>query len=127
MERDHATAEVVLREERARVETRKVPVERVRVRKRVVMQTRTVTVEERREELSIERVPLAGEGQPSDAGSAAGDELVIVLREEVAEVVTKIVPVERVRIRRESVTETVAVDTELRREQTQVSTEPRHP
>ena len=96
---DHA--EVVRSEERLHVGTLSVPVERVRVRKVVVTEERTVTVTVRREELRVEREPIApGDVAPETlAATDDGPRLVdLVLHEERVVVEREVVPVERVRV-----------------------------
>lgn len=87
---------VVRREEQLRVGVERIPVERVRVSKRVVTETVTRTFEVRREELVVERLPIAP-GALGEARPAVGP-LEIVLYEEQIVVDTRLVPVERVRV-----------------------------
>lgn len=117
------TAEVVLREERLRVGHERVPVERVRISRRVVTETRTVEMQVRREELHVERFPLTGgvAGAGADAGPASGPrEVRLVLSEEVPVVTTQVRPVEHVRIWVDEVVEQQAVTAELRHEDVDV-------
>ncbi|PZE76138.1 hypothetical protein DEI82_06495 [Curtobacterium sp. MCBD17_019] len=95
-------------EERLVVRTDAVPVRRVRIRKVIVSEERTVTVTVRREELRVEEEPLDGidvvdPGTVLPIGSA--DAIELVLHEEQVEVVTRVVPVERVRVVTDVVTE----------------------
>ncbi|WP_181439723.1 DUF2382 domain-containing protein [Curtobacterium sp. MCBD17_028] len=95
-------------EERLVVRTDAVPVRRVRIRKVIVSEERTVTVTVRREELRVEEESLDGTdvvdpGTVLPIGSA--DAIELVLHEEQVEVVTRVVPVERVRVVTDVVTE----------------------
>jgi stress response protein YsnF len=71
---------IVRSEEELFVERERVPRERVRLVKRIVVETVTQTIEVRREELHVERVALAGSGgglsatEPSTAGQTAAAE-----------------------------------------------------
>lgn len=116
--------EVVLHQQRLVAGTRRVPTERVVVRRRVVTETRQFQVTVRREELEIDRIPLpdadtaatdppnAGlspTGSPADdrpgTRSGLGDDrrpappLVVVLREEVPVVQLLTQPYEKVTVR----------------------------
>lgn len=120
------TAEVVVNEERLSVETTRVPVERVRLRKVVVVEPVTITVELRREELVVEREPIAeGEPAPPATGDARlhEDELEFVLHAEEPVVQTRVVPVERVRIAKGNVVERREIETERRTEHVEVDHE----
>jgi uncharacterized protein (TIGR02271 family) len=112
---------VVRSEERLRVLTDTVVTGRVRVRKYLVTEERTFTVEVTREEISIERedVPQA------ERTTFVGDEVEAQLGEQVLELVRheervlvskEVVPVERVRIVRHVVTEPEVVRGVVRRE-----------
>jgi len=99
-----ADAPIVVRaEERLRTTTQRVAVERVRIAKRVVTETRTFTVKVRREELVVERLPAGADpDQPADGDRADLDQATplfeLILHEEVPEVTIRVVPVERVRV-----------------------------
>jgi stress response protein YsnF len=78
------------------------PAERVRLCRRVVAEEVTVTVRVRRELLEIEREPVSRYDPPRREDAIAHpEEIVIVLREERPVVGVEVVPVERVRVRRE--------------------------
>lgn len=109
--------EVVLAEERVRFSTYVEPVERVIVGKRVVTETRTLTVEVRREELYTERLAV-GDGESGEGGSL--DDIVLVLHEEVPDVTVRVVPTERVCVSRVQVTDEIAVTETVRRERAEV-------
>ena len=115
-------AETVLSEERLDVTTERRPAERVRLRKQVVTEEVTVTVEVRREELVIEREPIPRDAVGAAEAGAFEDaaETVIVLHAEEPVVGRRVVPVERVRLRRDSVLEKVDLTETVRREQADV-------
>ena len=93
---ERAAAEVVLHEERLRVGTRRVPSEKVLVRRRVVTEVLQVEVTVRREVLEVQRVPLDGREQAPDG--PAPEPLVLVLSEEVPVVQLQPRPYERVTV-----------------------------
>lgn len=109
--------EVVRSEERLTVRTRMQVSGRVRVAKRVVTEERTVTVTVRREELVVEHLP-AGEDDAAPARRPGTDGPVVelVLSEEEAQVTTRVVPRERVRVFLDRVTQEVDVSGEVARE-----------
>jgi len=111
-------------EERLRVGVSRRATERVRLRKYVVTEEVTQTVQVRREEFRLEREPLGGEpdGRSSDA-SAGEDSYDIILYAERPVVHTEIVPVERIRVTKERVTEQVTVSEDLRKEQIETTIE----
>ncbi len=114
---------VTVHEERLDVSTRQVPVERVRFRKVIVEEQVMVPVTVRREELRVEREPVAPGG---DAGLDAADAgpLELVLSREEPVVGTRVVPVERVRVFRAPVVEERTVRETLRREEVEVDLPP---
>lgn len=125
------TPEVVRHEERLDVGTQRVPVGRVRFGKRVVTEERVVTVSVRREEFFLEQVPAGADGTAEDlpgtgevppvpAEGIDPSEAVIVLSEEEVEVVTRVVPRERVRVRLDRFREEVTVAAEVAREVVEV-------
>ncbi len=115
---------VTVHEERLDVSTRQVPVERVRFRKVIVEEQVMVPVTVRREELRVEREPLApGAGPGLDATPDAGP-LELVLSREEPVVGTRVVPVERVRVFRAPVVEERTVRETLRREEVEVDLPP---
>lgn len=96
------SVEMTRSEERFDVRTETVVYDRVRVRRRVVVETRNVLVEVRREELVLESVLPGGAGEVA-AGAigtgVAGDEpLVVVLHQEVPEFVLRTEAYERVTV-----------------------------
>lgn len=108
------------------------PAEQVRLVKHVVVEERQLTVRVRRQELRVERIPYgAGEGtdqerhgELADADEAAGE---IVLYEEHPVVGTKVVPRERVRLVKSTVTEDRTVNADVRKERIDVETDPLDP
>ncbi|WP_460869680.1 YsnF/AvaK domain-containing protein [Rhodococcus aerolatus] len=114
---------VVRSKEQLRTGTERVVAQRLRVRKVVVTEERTITVTVRHEEYRIETIPAdehPGPGQPldptpsSDAGG--GDELVLTLHAEQPVVSLEVVPVERIRISKHTVTGEQPVSALVRRE-----------
>lgn len=121
-------------EEQLRVGTEIRETERVRLVKRVVTEDVTMTVQIRREELVVERVPIKdgtpfyddGQGTFSEAErerlySAVetafnGDTVEVVLYEEKPRVEVDVVPIERVRMRREAHTHDETVSGQVRKE-----------
>lgn len=116
--------DAVLHQERAHVDVRRVPRERVRVRREVVTEEVTVVVAVRREVLRVEREPLdAGTGHLAGAGTggpgpaaAPAQPLELVLSEERPVVHLEVVPYERVRVDVRSVPTTTPVSARERRE-----------
>jgi stress response protein YsnF len=142
------------------------PRERVRVRRRVVTEIRSVEVELRREELVVEREPVGDDARPAAApapeptgtrasgsgeftaglppgverrpvelgdpaghrpsGSAA-EPIVLVLHAEEPVVTTRVVPLERVRVVKELITDQRPVTIDLRRERIEVERTPAPP
>ena len=124
-ERTEATtqAEVTLSEERLQVDRRQRPHERVRLRKYVVTEYVTVRVPVRREEVSLERIPIEDE---HDAEPADGPELVLMTEEPVIE--KHVVARERVRLHKDVMTAEREVTETVRREQAEVERDPEpHP
>lgn len=112
----HRTAaEVVLHEEQLRVGTRRVPTEKVLVRRRVVTEVRSIEVTVRREVLEVHRVPLDGHERSPVGGPP--EPLVVLLSEEVPVVQLETRPYERVTVHVDTVTEHVRVSERLAREQ----------
>jgi uncharacterized protein (TIGR02271 family) len=98
-------------EERLVAGTRREPVETVRLRKYVVTEQRQVTVPVRREEVRLERVPVTEGDQ--DSSTPAED---LVLHEERPVVTTETVPVERVRLGKDTVSDEQTVTGTVRQE-----------
>jgi uncharacterized protein (TIGR02271 family) len=106
-------------EEQLRVGTEKVQTGRARLRKYVVTEEQTVTVPVSREEVRIEREPIT-DGNVGDALSGpdiSEEEHEVVLTEERPVIAKETVPVERVRLDKETVTENETVTGEVRKEE----------
>jgi len=87
---------VIRSEERLSATTVRTATERVRIRKVVVTDERTITVQLRREELVIEREPLDAPRQAD--GSEPPAPITLVLHAEQPVLTTRIVPTERVSV-----------------------------
>ncbi len=109
-------------EEQLAVSTRSVATERARLRKRVVTEEVTLTVTLRKEELVIEREPVADHEAGEHVGSTdfADSDQEIVLYEEVPVVEKVLRPVERVRLGTRVATEQRTVSGEVRKERVDV-------
>ena len=103
-------------EEQLHVGTEKVQAGRARLRKFVVTEQQTVTVPVTREEVRVVREPVAPGDTVDDVsiGEAAAD---VVLTEERVVVNKETVPVEKVRLDTETVTEQQDVTESVRKEQ----------
>ncbi|MBA2624457.1 MAG: YsnF/AvaK domain-containing protein [Acidimicrobiia bacterium] len=123
-DRAQGAREVIRSEEELRVERQWRDAYRVRVTKRIVTEERTITVPVRREELVIEHEPITEETW-RDGPPGPAEDLVLTLREEQIEVVTRVVPLERVRISVDRTTERLRIDEDLRREQVRVEVDGR--
>ena len=109
-------------EERLDVGVQRQEAGRARLRKYVVTEQQTVTVPVSREEVRLEREPIT-DGNVGDA--LAGPEISeeeheVILTEERAVVSTETVPVERVRLETETVTDQETVTGEVRKEQVEL-------
>jgi uncharacterized protein (TIGR02271 family) len=118
-------ASVVRSEEVLQTGTETVVTDRLTLRKRVVTEMVTQTVELRREELVIERETMdpdtGSEHDSAEPEYAFNDaDYEIVLHAERAVLSTYVVPIERVRLSTRVVTEAAAVTENLRREQVEV-------
>jgi uncharacterized protein (TIGR02271 family) len=111
---------LVRSEERLRVLTDTVVTGRVRVRKYLVTEQRTFTVEVTREEISVEQEevpPAERTSLPAGSAEPLSEQVLELVRHEERVVVTKeVVPVERVRVVRRVVTEPEIVRGVVRRE-----------
>lgn len=112
-------AELTLSEERLRVDTRSFPIGKAVLRKTIVVEQRTITVEVRREEAQLQVLPYDTEdGSEENGGHGAHVALpdLVLHREEI--VITKrIVPVERVRLELRPVTVQRTVTKNVRHEE----------
>ena len=109
-------------EEELRVGTQSRERGRVRLRKYVTTETQQVTVPVQREEVRVEREPIT-DANLDDATSGPAiseEEHEVTLREEEAVVEKRVVPRERVRLDKDTVTDERQVSEEVRKEQIQV-------
>ena len=106
-------------EERLQVGTESHESGRARLRKYVVTENVTQTVPVQREEVRIEREPItdANAGDAFDGPAISEEEHEVILHEERPVVAKETVPVERVRLDKETVTEERTVNEEVRKEQ----------
>ncbi|VVJ15543.1 putative conserved domain protein [Amycolatopsis camponoti] len=105
-------------EERLNVGTEQVETGHVRLRKYVVTEEQQVTVPVRHEEVRIEREPIKDGQAGGEIGEAEQD---VVLHAEKPVVRKETVPVERVRLRTETVTDEQTVSGKVRKEQFEVT------
>ncbi|MET3143942.1 UNVERIFIED_ORG: uncharacterized protein (TIGR02271 family) [Arthrobacter sp. UYEF10] len=105
-------------EERLNVGTEKQATGRARLRKYVTTENVTQTVPVRREEVRIEREPItdANRGDAQAGPDISEEEHEVILHQERPVVEKETVPVERVRLDKETVTDEVTVDEEVRKE-----------
>ncbi|MDK3258023.1 PRC and DUF2382 domain-containing protein [Blastococcus capsensis] len=106
-------------EEQLRVGTERVESGRARLRKYVVSETVTQTVPVTHEEIRVEREPItdADVGNALDGPAISEEEHEVVLHGERPVVQKEAVPVERVRLDTDTVTEQATVDEQVRKEQ----------
>ncbi|WP_337063358.1 YsnF/AvaK domain-containing protein, partial [Kineococcus sp. G2] len=120
-------AEVLRSAEELRTRTVRAPRERVRIRKQIVSEVRTVEVPVRVERLVVEHEPLdgaaAGPAGENPTGPASAEPLEIVLHEEVPVVSLRVQPVEVVRVGVRTVQDEEVVEVDLRSEQVVVEQE----
>ena len=89
----------------------------MKVRKRVRTDREQIEVPTRREEVSVERVPVSGEATEAEIGE---DEVVVPVTEEEVVVGKRAVAKEEVRIRKDVVEDTEVVEEDVRREEIDV-------
>jgi uncharacterized protein (TIGR02271 family) len=106
-------------EERLNVGTQRVETGRARLRKHVVTERQDVTVPVTREEVRVEREPIteANRDAAYDGPALSEEEHEVVLTEERPVVEKETVPVERVRLSKEQVTENREVSEDVRHEE----------
>ena len=109
-------------EERLNVGTEKVQTGRARLRKYVTTEQQTVTVPVSREEVRVEREPItdANRGAALSGPDISEEEHEVTLHAERPVVEKEAVPVERVRLDKETVTEHATVNEGLRKEEIDV-------
>ena len=106
-------------EERLSVGTERVQAGRARLRKHVVTENETVTVPVSHEEVRLEREPIteANIGDATSGPDLSEEEHEVILTEERPVVAKETVPVERVRLDKETVTEQERVSEQVRKEE----------
>lgn len=106
-------------EEELRVGTRRREAGRVRLRKYIVTEMQTQTVPVQREEVRVEREPITDENvdQALEGPAISEEEHEVVLHEEEPVIEKRVVPKERVRLGKETVSEEQTVSEEVRKEQ----------
>jgi len=106
-------------EERLNIGTESQETGRARLRKHVVTEMVTKTVPVSREEVTIEREPItdANRGDAVDGPAISEEEHEVILHAETPVVEKETVPVERVRMGKETVTDEETVTEEVRKEQ----------
>jgi uncharacterized protein (TIGR02271 family) len=92
----------------------------VKVRKRVRTDREQIEVPTRREDVSVERVPVSGEATEAQIGE---DEVVVPVTEDEVVVEKRAVAKEEVRIRKDVVEDTEVVEEDVRREEIDVEDE----
>jgi uncharacterized protein (TIGR02271 family) len=109
-------------EEQLNVGTERVEAGRARLRKYVVTEQQSVTVPVSREEVRVEREPItdANRGDAFSGPEISEEEHEVVLHAEQPVVTTEAVPVERVRLGTETVTDNQTVSGEVRKEEIEV-------
>jgi uncharacterized protein (TIGR02271 family) len=109
-------------EEQLQVGTERREAGRARLRKYVVTENVTQTVPVQREEVRLEREPItdANVGEATSGPAISEEEHEIVLHEEQPVVQKEAVPVERVRLDTDTVTEQETVGSEVRKERVEV-------
>lgn len=116
----HDSVDVVRHEERLRVGTETVPIERVRLERVVVTEQRTVTIDVSHEEIRLHREPVSGAAGSVTATRADRQPIVVILSEEQVEITKRVVPVERVTLHIDVVTDEKQISETVRREQIDV-------
>jgi len=109
-------------EERLNVGTRSEEVGRARLRRYVVTDNVTESVPVSREDVRVEREPItdANVDRALDGPAISEEEHEVVLHEETPDVEKEAVPVERVRLDKETVTDQATVSESLRKEEIEV-------
>lgn len=112
-------------EEQVRTRTERVEAGRARLRKYVVTDHQEVTVPVTREEVRVEREPItdANVGAATSGPDLSEEEHEIVLTEDRPVVTTEAVPVERVRLTKDEVTDEETVGVDVREERIETDTD----
>ena len=111
---------MICSEEQLNVNKEKVATGEARLRKYVVTDTETVEVPVTHEEVRVERTPISEEGAANFTGEIKDgdtDQASVTLHEERVDVNKETVPVEKINLNKEQVTETQRHSEELRKEQ----------
>ncbi|HEX5730885.1 PRC and DUF2382 domain-containing protein [Microbacterium sp.] len=118
---------MTLSEEQLHVGTERVETGRARLRKYVVTEQETVTVPVSHEEVRLEREPItdANVGDALAGPDISEEEHEVVLTEERPVIAKETVPVERVRLGTETVTDTEQVNAEVRKEEIELDDDTR--
>jgi uncharacterized protein (TIGR02271 family) len=114
---------VVRSEEQLRVRTETVPSDRVRLKKVVVTEEKTITVTVRREEFQLVREPYESETTDTEPTVPGGARLDMTLHEERVVITKEIVPVEHVHVDVVRVNGTIPVTATVRKERVDVTTD----
>ncbi len=117
--RDEDEIRVQRSEEELRTGTREREAGRVGVRKQVHTEREHVRVPTRREEVSVERVPVS-EGSTATEAQIGEEEVSVPLTEEEVVVEKRPVAKEEVRIRKDVVEDTEVVEEDVRREEVEI-------
>ena len=112
----HTGPEMIRSEERLEVGTERTTSGTARLNKHVVTEQRTVQVPVTHEEVRVERAPITDSAQARDA-RLADDQREVTLHEDQVVVSKESVPVERVRLAVDEVTENKHVTEDVRREE----------
>jgi uncharacterized protein DUF2382 len=112
----------VLYEEQGLVRTEWLPVERVRVRRRIVTEIQTIEVEVRREELLVEHevAPVSPQALPVGCAPAGREPYVTVLHREVPYIRLEVEPYEQAAVRVMTVESQIPVSLDLKAEHSRV-------
>lgn len=110
------SGELTRSEEQLRVSKDREATGQARLRKYVVHDTETVEVPVEREEVHVERTPVDPNDPAANRGSLGEDETSVTLHEEHAHVEKESVPVEKVKLAKEKVTDTEAVTEDVAKE-----------
>lgn len=116
--------EIIRSEEQMNIHKDKVAAGRVRLHKYVVTETKNVEVPVSREEVRVEREKISPEEAARLGDSRIGeDSAEMILHEERVHVDKEAVPVERINLEKETVTENRTVSEELKKERIDVDTD----
>jgi uncharacterized protein (TIGR02271 family) len=112
-------------EEQLNIGTQRVEAGRARLRKYVLTENQTVTVPVSREEIRVEREPItdANIGDALDGPAISEEEHEVTLHADRPVVAKEAVPVERVRLDRQTVTEEQQISDSVRKEQIELDTD----